>query len=130
MNTNEELQAHWKLTDNGTHEAWPEDLVWSVFHDMFELCTSQGQFTITDEHALDLVRASVERWLDRQQFGQYQRDGLGDSAEYSLRDIEFSSLPEALRWAMGQGKPRSSATQPTPPPAPKNRKHKHTEGQG
>ena len=106
MNTNEELQAYWKLTDNGTHEAWPECVgsrgknpedgtpVWR-----YRYTNGNRARRINPEHALDLVRASAERWLvgEGWAFERQQERTCYTPCDYSIR---FHTLPEALKHAV------------------------------
>ena len=85
--------------------AWWPDHVYKHEHGWWEYDGEIDTCTIDPQHALDLVTAEAERWLSKQQFGQYQRDGLGDNAEYSLRGIEFNTLHDALKYAMEHSPP-------------------------
>lgn len=113
MNPNEELQALYELTDNGTHDAWPEEVGRSIAiynirfgggnresstTHLWKYTNATKDFTITTQHALDLVRASIERWLVGEGWEIFK---VGDTVQYSRDeyDVQFNRLTEAICWS-------------------------------
>lgn len=105
---NDTLNTLREMSEQGTKEWWCRLVKRGHFNQCskwtwhYEHPWNKEIVRLDDQHALDLVEKSCERWLEKQQYGQFRRDGLGESAEYSLRGIEFADLPEAIEYAMGQ----------------------------
>jgi len=53
---------------------------------------------ILAEHALDIITASAERWLDTRGFWLFTKD----ERTYMGTGVAYTSLPEALKYAMDQ----------------------------
>lgn len=103
-----QLNELWELSEEGKAEWWPDDLVWSEYHDMFELHDGEGAVVVSGQHAHDLVTAEAERLLVGKGW-ELHRDAGGRGYEWYIYDGEvyldkcLDSLPEALRYATNGG---------------------------
>ncbi|MHA7813269.1 MAG: hypothetical protein ACX94C_07765 [Phycisphaerales bacterium] len=105
-NASTELTELWELLGKGTHEAWPECVgfvsgkFWTYREWVNDVWLQVG--VIQPDHALAIVRDSVEGWLLENGWRiEKVRDGEAYSASNSLmEDYKFFLLPEALRYAM------------------------------
>lgn len=104
--TLDQLNELWELSGEGDAEWFPNEL------DLVTTSTQKywvyGAYEIRDQHALDLVTAEAERWLESSTEWLGRNDWMWPCKPSYWRQgdtgmIYAASLPEALRYATNGG---------------------------